>query len=63
MSNYEKEVKDAWNRWENGEIMRAPCYNCPERKEGCHGKCDKYAAYKKEKEAEYERRKRRTVSY
>lgn len=27
--------------------MKVPCWKCPERKVGCHGTCEKYAAYKK----------------
>lgn len=25
-----------------------PCHGCPERVVGCHGKCEKYAAYRQE---------------
>ena len=24
----------------------APCYDCPERKPGCHGNCDRYKAWR-----------------
>lgn len=26
--------------------MKSPCYKCEERHIGCHGKCEKYAAFK-----------------
>lgn len=26
-------------------IRKAPCYNCKERSEGCHGTCERYKAY------------------
>ena len=25
---------------------KAPCYQCPNREVGCHGKCEKYLAYR-----------------
>lgn len=28
---------------------KAPCHNCPERHPGCHGKCEKYQAWKAER--------------
>ena len=30
--------------------MTPPCKNCAARTIGCHGKCDRYAAYKQERE-------------
>ena len=30
--------------------MTAPCLNCPQRHLGCHGGCDKYQAYDKERQ-------------
>lgn len=33
--------------------MSTPCYNCPNRTIGCHGKCDEYAAYAEERKALY----------
>lgn len=27
--------------------MKIPCKDCPDRKLGCHGKCDKYSEYRK----------------
>ena len=40
----------------------SPCKDCPERHEGCHGKCDGYKAYKVAKEQEREdERKRKDV--
>ena len=26
--------------------MKTPCANCAEREVGCHGKCDRYQAYR-----------------
>lgn len=46
--------------------VESPCLNCPERHEGCHGKCEAYKNYKiasaKEKE-EIKRRKDAFLSY
>lgn len=25
--------------------MEVPCYKCPDREPGCHGKCEKYAEW------------------
>lgn len=35
----------------------APCFCCPDRHIGCHGKCDKYQAFAKarERERQYKR--------
>lgn len=33
--------------------MKIPCYNCPDRSIGCHSACDKYLAFRREREAEY----------
>ena len=30
--------------------MLNPCKNCSERQLGCHGKCEKYAAWKTERD-------------
>lgn len=27
--------------------MITPCYHCQDRHQGCHGKCEKYAEYRK----------------
>lgn len=32
-------------------IKKAPCKDCPDRHEGCHGECGKYKDYKQEREA------------
>lgn len=32
--------------------MKPPCKGCPDRAMGCHGKCEEYAAFKAEREAE-----------
>ena len=29
-------------------MMRAPCKDCPDRAAGCHGKCEKYQAFRAE---------------
>lgn len=29
-------------------MINAPCKDCQERKMGCHGSCERYAAYKAE---------------
>lgn len=34
--------------------MKAPCKDCPDREVGCHGKCDKYAQFKEERNKEIE---------
>lgn len=34
--------------------MKAPCKDCPDREVGCHGKCEKYARYKAERNEEVE---------
>ena len=40
----------------------SPCKDCPERHEGCHGKCDGYKAYKAAKQqAREDERKRKDV--
>lgn len=36
--------------------MQSPCYDCPDRHENCHAKCDKYHAFKAEREAINEKR-------
>ena len=38
--------------------IESPCMDCPDRHEGCHGKCEDYKAYKaaKEKARENERK-------
>ena len=42
--------------------MNAPCNNCPDRHAGCHGSCEKYAAFKEEKaKVNEERRAERTL--
>lgn len=37
--------------------MLVPCKDCPDRYLGCHSKCDKYKAFRAEREAIYEQRK------
>lgn len=37
--------------------MKQPCYNCPDREVGCHGKCERYTAYRAEIDALKAKRK------
>ena len=32
--------------------MRAPCKDCPDRTVGCHGRCERYQAFRELKEKE-----------
>ena len=32
--------------------MNAPCYNCQERKVGCHSGCERYLVYAEERDRE-----------
>lgn len=44
--------------------MNAPCKNCPDRKIGCHSKCNKYSQFRKERDEELDRkRKEDDVAY
>ena len=36
--------------------MKAPCKECKERNEGCHSRCEKYTAFRKECDEEIKRR-------
>lgn len=36
--------------------VQAPCMGCEDRNPECHGKCEKYAAYRAEREKEYAHR-------
>lgn len=38
------------------EIMQAPCKDCPERHMTCHERCEKYLAYRQERDACNQRR-------
>ena len=31
-------------------MMKNPCKDCPDRHLGCHSKCERYKAWKKERE-------------
>ena len=31
--------------------MKQPCYNCPDREMGCHGRCERYKEYRAEVDA------------
>ena len=37
--------------------MKQPCYNCPDREMGCHGRCERYKAYRAEVDAIKAKRK------
>lgn len=47
--------------------LKAPCLNCPDRKEGCHSKCKKYIQFRKEldiiNETEQKRKQTNQVFY
>ena len=36
--------------------MRVPCYKCEDRRVGCHGECEKYIEFRKEREVIYQKR-------
>ena len=38
--------------------MDGPCYNCPERRVGCHSGCERYQAWRKGYDAEQEVKRR-----
>ena len=38
-------------------MMTAPCHGCAERREGCHGGCERYQAYRAEREEIYRERR------
>lgn len=44
-------------------MAQAPCKGCRERKPACHDTCEKFAAFRKELEAENEKRKKVVRSY
>lgn len=33
--------------------MSSPCKDCPDRILGCHGRCERYKAFRAEREKEY----------
>lgn len=37
--------------------MKQPCYQCPDREMGCHGRCERYKAYRAEVDAIKAKRK------
>ena len=37
--------------------MNVPCKDCPDREVGCHSTCEKYKAFRAEKDREIEERK------
>ena len=39
--------------------MTAPCYQCPDRRDGCHSDRESYKAFRADKDREYEERARR----
>lgn len=38
--------------------MKVPCYKCEDRYVGCHGECEKYIAFRSERESIYEKRRK-----
>lgn len=38
--------------------MDGPCYNCPERRVGCHSGCERYQAWRQGYDAEQEAKRR-----
>lgn len=36
-----------------GVNTNCPCFKCPDRSQGCHGTCEKYAAYTEERKTLY----------
>lgn len=43
--------------------MKAPCKDCPDRHESCHGQCEKYQAYRKERDEMLEERRAYHAAY
>ena len=45
----------------NKKLSKPPCYKCPDREPGCHGRCDKYIewkdGYQKQKDDIYRQKK------
>lgn len=41
----------------------APCYECPDRAPHCHGSCDKYQEYLKERHELYIRRAKENAKW
>ena len=39
------------------QSRRSPCRDCAERMPGCHERCEKYSAYRADREKLYEYRK------
>lgn len=39
--------------------MKAPCYQCPDRHDGCHAECKRYAAYREERDKDIAERAKR----
>lgn len=37
--------------------QRSPCYKCADRSQGCHGSCERYAAFDRERKKVQHRRK------
>jgi len=38
--------------------MTAPCYQCPDHNLGCHADCDRYKAYRADRDAQNAQRRR-----
>ena len=43
--------------------MAGPCKNCTNRKLGCHGSCEAYISFKKEKEEEKKERQNESLYF
>ena len=41
----------------------APCMGCGEREVGCHGRCERYREFEQERQAEYEKRLKKSQEH
>ena len=39
------------------KMSKGPCYQCPDRESGCHGKCERYAKFQEENETIKQRKR------
>ena len=39
------------------KMSKGPCYQCPDRESGCHGKCERYAKFQEENEVIKQRKR------
>ena len=44
--------------WSDMRDRRVPCYECTDRAPACHGKCEKYQAFRQMKDAYNEEQRR-----